>query len=381
MFHKKLFSAFALAQYACALTPPFSWSILTGSGPAPPRSGHVCVADRGKSGELTGKAWLFGGYANNTDTGKLAVVNDLWYFDDGTWKQIETQGPKPGPRLCSAAAMAPNKRELLLFGGWDPQTEGSGGVILDDVWALDLASKRWSQLEAPMPGGPTSRHVAVSVPGVGIVVHTHRCGVTVLRWDEKRRALVQQPCTGSPPSSRGLHCAAAVGSDFIVFGGAAKDGTMARDSFALDTNTWAWRKLAPLEEEGSEPNSCTNDDSSKHMDGPSARAGCAACAVGGKFIVSGGAERSGAGGLVPRGDVWQLDVAAASDGKNKHSDGGPSSSSAWTLVADEDAPNAPAPRNAHTLTHLGNERVLCHGGWHPFEHTFGDSALLSVIPT
>jgi N-acetylneuraminic acid mutarotase len=323
---------------------------------------------------------LFGGYANNTDTGKLAVVNDLWHFEDGAWKQIETQGPNPGPRLCSAAAMAPNNRELLLFGGWDPQTEGTGGIILDDVWALDLASRRWSKLEAPMPGGPTSRHVAVSVPGVGIVAHTHRCGATVLRWDDKRRAFVQQPCTGSPPSSRGLHCAAAVGSDFIVFGGAAKDGTMAQDSFALDTNTWTWRELAPLED-GATQDSCTNDEHSKQASRPSARAGSAACAVGGMFIVAGGAERAAEGhtaGLVPRGDVWQLDIAAASKRSNFHNNDGPGSSKAWTLVADENTPNAPAPRNAHTLTHLGEGRVLCHGGWHPFVHTFRDSALLSV---
>ena len=51
---------------------------------------------------------------------------------------------------------------------------GTGGAILDDVWALELASQKWSRCEAPMPGGPTSRHVAVNVGGT-LVVHTFRC--------------------------------------------------------------------------------------------------------------------------------------------------------------------------------------------------------------
>jgi len=102
-----------------------------------------------------------------------AVVNDLWCFENGKWNEVKDQGgPKPGPRLCTAAALTSDGSELILFGGWDPETPGTGGAILDDVWSLDLATRTWSQLEAPMPHGPTSRHVAVCVPGAGIVVHS-----------------------------------------------------------------------------------------------------------------------------------------------------------------------------------------------------------------
>jgi hypothetical protein len=88
--------------------------------------------------------------------------------------------------------------------------------------------------------------------------------------------------------------------------------------------------------------------------------------------MSGGAEPPAAGepgGLVPRGDVWHLGVAAAAGGRVEE---------AWRLAAGDAAAGAPAPRNAHSLTHLGNGRVLCHGGWHPFVRTFGDTALLAI---
>jgi len=126
------------------------------------------------------------------------------------------------------------------------------------------------------------------------------------------------------------------------------------DCFALDTVTWTWRELA-------------QGQGAKR---PSPRAGSAACAVGGKFVISGGAEppRSdlGLAGLVPRGDVWGLDLLA---------EGG------WQEIVDQEAPNAPAPRNAHTLTHIGEGKLVLHGGWHPFVRTYDDTTALAVTET
>ena len=43
-------------------------------------------------------------------------------------------------------------------------------------------------------------------------------------------------------------------------------------------------------------------------------------------------------------------------------------------------PNAPAPRNAATLTPVGGRPgdLLLHGGWHPFVQTYADSHVLRV---
>ena len=182
--------------------------------------------------------------------------------------------------------------------------------------------------------------------GGTVVVHTFRCTDSVLVWDAARRALREQPTSGTPPSARGLHVAAAADeSTLIVFGGAAKDGNMCNDAFALDTTSWEWRRLG---DGGAER--------------PSPRAGACAAPLpgGGGMIVCCGAESDG-GGLVPRADVWALTV----DGE-------------WTKLLDDDAPGAPGPRNAATLTPFGDGELLLQGGWRPFVSTYRDSHVLCV---
>lgn len=213
---------------------------------SPPRSGATAAADE------AGTVWLFGGYAE-PDEKPRDVVNDLLRYDGTDWAQLQPIKPKlggllrgrtnrPGARLASASSIVGG--EMLLFGGWDPQTAGTGGVILDDVWSLHLASQQWTKCATPMPRGPTSRHVAVNVGGV-LIVHTFRCTDAVLVWDGESRSLREQPTTGPAPTSRGLHVGAAADDHtLVVFGGAAKDGGMVDDAFALDTRSWQWRRLA-----------------------------------------------------------------------------------------------------------------------------------------
>ena len=330
------------AFFPCAAALTATWQSVPGSV-TPPRSGPTASTD-GKS------SWLFGGYAEAD--GERAVVNDLLRFEssEAGWTRQQKSSDStdvPGPRLATASAVLDG--EMLLFGGWDPQVAGTGGAILDDVWALDLATQKWSRCEAPMPGGPTSRHVAVNVGGT-LVVHTFRCTDAVLVWDAERRALREQPTTGAAPSSRGLHVGAAADErTLVVFGGAAKDGGMVNDAFALDVLTWEWRRLGGDEEQPR----------------PSARAGACAAPLpgGGGIVVCCGTEASETG-LLPRADAWALTL-----------DGG----GVWTRLLDDDAPTAPAPRNAATLTPLGDGRgLLLHGGWRPFVSTYGDSHVLTV---
>ena len=331
-------------------------------GSSPPRSGPTAAADS------DGNTWLFGGYAE-PEGKERAVVNDLLrYSASGGWEQLQepirttigktqrVRSNRPGPRLASASAILDG--ELLVFGGWDPQVAGTGGIILDDVWALDLGKQTWQRCEAPMPRGPTSRHVACNVGGK-VVVHTFRCKEAVMVWDPSTRALVEQPTKGTPPSSRGLHVAAAADErTLVVFGGAAQDGTMVNDAFALDTVTWEWRVLA------------------SNGDRPSPRAGaCAAPLPNGErgILVCCGAEAS-ANGLVPRADVWALTLDDQGGGE-------------WSKLLDDAAPDAPGPRNAATLTPLSDGAageggsggsLLLHGGWRPFVSTYGDTYVLKV---
>lgn len=323
--------------------------------PTLPRSGQAACADG------SGCVYLFGGYGEVCDELRVPRVrdptNDLWVYDDsaegeGGWTCLQPQSDdvrsRPGPRLCSAAVIKGG--ELLLFGGWDPRPAGTGGAILADVWAMDLSTRAWRQLD-DMPHGPTSRHVACRV-GAHLLVHTHRCASAVLRWDSEARRLVEQPTTGDAPSARGLHAAAALGEEqMLVFGGAAQSGSMSGEAYVLDTRSWRWSAVTGA--------------------GPSARAGSAAAAAGvGRAVVFGGAERAPDGnGLVARSDAWLFDSRQLPH---------------WSLLADESSDrsaNVPRPRNAASLTPLapkmdGTPRLLLHGGWNPFVETFDDTHIL-----
>jgi hypothetical protein len=165
----------------------------------PPRSGGVAFISRDR-------IFAFGGYAE--DDVKISeemsidvlsmpnryVVNELWEFspyDSSStswgWNQIKRcDGYVPGPRLATAISTHGSSYAVLL-GGWDPQEPGTGGVILDDVSVLDLDSLEWSRPTdvdgdevATVPGGATSRHIAVTIVGGEeeedvILVHNHRC--------------------------------------------------------------------------------------------------------------------------------------------------------------------------------------------------------------
>ncbi|EOD25184.1 hypothetical protein EMIHUDRAFT_206342 [Emiliania huxleyi CCMP1516] len=314
---------------------------------SPPRSGPTASADQ------AGNVWLFGGYAEPEGKPRH-VVNDLLRYDGGSgWQQLQepidvtlkggrVRDNRPGPRLATASCVVGD--EMLVFGGWDPQTPGTGGVILDDVWSLSLAKQTWRRLAAPMPGGPASRHVVCNVGGT-VILHTFRCLDSVLVWDAASETLKEQPTSGTPPSSRGLHVAAAAdGHTLVVFGSALAED-MVNDAFALDT-----RVVGALAAESGPVRAPAR--ALRHC-----RAGAASWFA--------AAQRRAARGLVPDERVWALTLDDSGGGE-------------WSLLLGEDAPNAPGPRNAATLSPVGSGGLLLHGGWRPFVSTYGDSHVLKV---
>jgi hypothetical protein len=318
----------------------------------------------------------------------------------------------------------------VLLGGWDPQTPGTGGVILDDVSMLDMDTLEWSQciddamddsksLFASLPDGPTSRHVAVHLsiskqrndnnkhdggaPREDIIcLHNHRCddhilqlsittttakeGTRVVRWD-------RQATTGEAPSSRGLHCATTIhqSSVMVLFGGAAKDGLMSNESFVLDTETWKWTKLDC---------NISDDDNNTAARLPAPRAGACLCSLDENSVLLFGGATPGEKGLVGLNDVWVLTV-------NKDSGRG-----TWDCLIEHQNDNdgdikiddgilRPPGRNAASLNEIDIERLLpkdiiwkrsgsssegkckyflLNGGWYPFRKTYNDIFLLRISP-
>ena len=382
----------------------------------PPRSGGVSFTTPDHS-----KVFSFAGYAEDniistSTTVDRYVVNDLWEFvpyqhekelsnrNQWGWSKVlqnEQDDYIPGPRLATALAILPPftsedtktikpvertddntpPPRAILLGGWDPQIPGTGGAILDDISVLDMNTMKWSPCVtrcskeeeefATVPGGPTSRHVAVSLSipfekqeGGGekrrnvICLHNHICEdhVLLLSTDDKigkssspgkeTRTIVEwksQLTSGEAPSSRGLHCAATIHNSqtMVIFGGAAKDGSMSNESFILDTTTWKWTKLY-----------CGGTKQNL----PSPRAGACLCTLDNDTVLLFGGATPISGGLVGLNDVWILTVDSergigrweclienADDGYDDGNDG-------RTLC--------PPGRNAATLCPIAAEKLL-----------------------
>lgn len=387
----------ALTAEWIQLHPPSSQRV------TPRRSGHAAFVLANKT------PYLFGGYVevssstqnpHDGDNAKSSkydryVVNDLWKWESknrsdsgdadvdtmgGTlpgWTLVQCSGDIPGPRLATAMAVSADNRKAYLLGGWDPQTAGTGGIILDTVHCLDLATHQWRQLDpssSNIPGGPTSRHVAVTLPtrtgnsnnSNKILLHNHRCNDFVWLLDTTTERWEQQPTTGPCPSPRGLHVACMLDDTrLLLFGGAAQDQTMSNEAFLLDTVTWEWTRL----------------DSRDNKDGPSPRASpCLARINEHCVVVWGGAEYDSAMGLKPRSDLWALDV------KQRE----------WTCLQNDDDDDGrvvvlPPPRNAATLTEISSSNMdseddakdgvrsfLLTGGWAPFRETWDDCFVLKI---
>lgn len=61
----------------------------------------------------------------------------------GAWSTLRTNGPAPGPRREHAGVYDAEHHRLLVFGG----RQRSSDSFLDDLWALDLASDTWQEIE------------------------------------------------------------------------------------------------------------------------------------------------------------------------------------------------------------------------------------------
>eukprot|EP00547_Thalassionema_nitzschioides_P006310 CAMPEP_0194222288 /NCGR_PEP_ID=MMETSP0156-20130528/32563_1 /TAXON_ID=33649 /ORGANISM="Thalassionema nitzschioides, Strain L26-B" /LENGTH=332 /DNA_ID=CAMNT_0038953011 /DNA_START=140 /DNA_END=1135 /DNA_ORIENTATION=- len=305
------------------------WISLSTSKIDPRRSGHTSFI-------MNQKPFVFGGYIeqDGDDDMTREVINDLWQYNKG-WTRVPTKGDSPGPRLVSASGVIGDK--AFLFGGWDPETAGTGGVILDDVYCLNN-NMEWEKMPVLFPDGPTSRHVAVSLNDDKILLHNHRCLDHVYVFDCSK--FQTQPTTGISPGSVGLH-AACLSSDnndhVVIFGGATQDGSMSNQCHVLNTKTWEWKLIS------------TSGSSS-----PCPRAGACLVPCGNhQVLLFGGAEATPSG-LEPKNDVWILDWKRNT--WNKLDCSGPS----------------PEPRNAATLTVMPtsaessqDHQFLLTGGWAP----------------
>src|SRR6185503_9386219 len=143
-----------------ASTSPPKWKEIVPEGPKPPaRSEGVMVYDAPRD-----RLVLHGGAgAKNL---RDSVFADLWTFDieKATW----TSKPCTAPgRYQCASALDPQASVLYVHGGF-----GARPIARNDLWSLDLATEKWTELE-PGPKKAERRvrgHAAVWDPVAGAMV-------------------------------------------------------------------------------------------------------------------------------------------------------------------------------------------------------------------
>jgi hypothetical protein len=134
------------------------WTLLsdgTGSYTVPsPRTGLSLAGD-----PSTGVAVLFGG-ETNLASGRSA--NDTWVFDftDGSWMNV-SNSIAPASREDAAFAIDPSRGLGLLFGGWNPDYQGTGEVTFSDTWELNLTTYVWTRVGVTPGSGPSALHGAM----------------------------------------------------------------------------------------------------------------------------------------------------------------------------------------------------------------------------
>lgn len=90
------------------------------------------------------KAYLFGGLSFNEDKKDYELLNDLWELDIATrkWKSVQSVSKSIPPPRHSASACGASGGMMIVFGG-----VGLAGNKLDDLWIFSLVDYSWKQLD------------------------------------------------------------------------------------------------------------------------------------------------------------------------------------------------------------------------------------------
>lgn len=215
---------------SCPTFPePARWQGLEIGGDWPsPRRDAALVFDRSQN-----RLILFGGMNGSTP------LSDTWSFDlaNRTWRLVDAGGPSSPPARFSMVSGVDELQGRLLI------TTGQAGPdqFFNDMWALDLASDSWQQLEtgdAPPPrygsaGGifdyGNALYLSHGFTNQGRFNDLWAFNLETNSWQALSPA-------GEVPLERCLHAAAMTGPDeFVLFGGCSSGfGPCPQD------DTWHW---------------------------------------------------------------------------------------------------------------------------------------------
>lgn len=169
-------------------TNRWRWSTLKAAGDAPrPRSYHSATAIGGNGSSETGnRVVIFGGNDGSKCFNSVHVLEATGENKKWVWSNPTCKGSTPSPRTGHNATLLNDSSTILVYGGWDPNTEDENGddLIFGDSFLLD--TKTWTWRKGPKPryvktktnvanGGPHRvGHSAVLAPGKeGVQVLTY----------------------------------------------------------------------------------------------------------------------------------------------------------------------------------------------------------------
>jgi hypothetical protein len=159
-----------------------------------------------------------------------------------TWSQLDASGPSA--REDHTWTLDGSGTTAFLFGG------RSGASAMGDLWAYDLDTDRWSEIDAVDGPAPRFGHEAVWVDDIGVVVFAGQAGPTFFNdlwaFDPETGAWRQLPAGGDVPVSRYGTCAA-IGPDgrLWISHGFTSDGTRFADTKAYDFAGGTWTDETP----------------------------------------------------------------------------------------------------------------------------------------
>ena len=224
------------------------WTQVDVAGPSA-RGRYATASDAGGS-----RMFLFGGrFRTAGTTGDYTLFNDLWSFDFAarTWTELNAGGGlAPAPRIFATSVYDPGSDKLFVFGG-STSTSGLNLTPSDEVWSYSGGA--WT-LETTTGTAPTSRvfhayaydsqrnRLVVFGGQVGDFVSPslgdlYALDLSTLTWS--------QLDSGSGPSGRFLGMLAYdAGNDrYLMMGGHADPG-VANDVWAFDPGANSWQVLA-----------------------------------------------------------------------------------------------------------------------------------------
>jgi hypothetical protein len=219
-----------------------NWTQLSPAGDLPAARAHHAMAYDPKMGVIV----LFGGWDSLNDT----ELNDTWAYSlsANTWTNLSPTGDLPAPREGHSLVYDPYTGSMIMFGGWDPDSEFS------DTWAYSLSANTWTNLSpaSDVPSG-RDRHSMVYDPTTSkMILFGGWDGDYELddswAYDPVANTWTELVPAGNAPSPRSGHRAVydSVLGSIVLFGGWDGESEF-NDTWAYDPATNTWTDVSPAD--------------------------------------------------------------------------------------------------------------------------------------